>query len=136
MVGIGLLQLPATPRRQKENAYVRYISRSSVKTSDSLRPSFNAVCRPLAQTRISLADRPVWTRQKVTSVLAAPVDLSRKSFYTNIMTSFFLSALVSFFPAKSKKNRESAEFHPPSPFSSHFLGIQTMEMRAQISPRI
>lgn len=84
MVGIGLLQLPATSRRQKENAYVRCISRSSVKTPDLLLPSFNAVYRPLAQTRISLPDRPVWTRQKATSVLTAPVDLSRKSFFPYI----------------------------------------------------
>lgn len=100
--------------------------------SDSLRPLFNAVCRPLAQTRISLADRPVWTRQKATSVLAAPVDLSRKSFFPHTYHDFLF-----FFLQQSKiKNEESAEFHLPSPFSYHSLGIHTMERRAQIFPRI
>lgn len=80
MVGIGLLQAAATPRRQKENAFVLSTSKSNEKTPDLFLPSSNAVCQPLVQIRISLADRPVWTRQKAISVLSAPVDFSRTSF--------------------------------------------------------
>lgn len=134
MVGIGLLQIPAMPKRQKENAYVPFTSRSSLKMPGLFLPSYSVVFRPLVQTRISLAAHPVWTRQKANSVLAAPVDFSRTSFFPHIpiMTSFF-GPLV--FLAKVKYKEIIAKSPPPSLFF-FFSGRQIMERRAQIFPRI
>lgn len=122
MVAIGLLQIVATPRRQKESASVRFTSRSSVKTPDSFLPSYNAVYQPLVQTQISLADHPVWTRQKAISVMAAPEDFSRTSFFffPYIIFDFcFLPPRPSFLAKvlKNKTKKKRLNFPaPPPPF--------------------